>query len=73
MLQSFYDFACKKGNFAKNDKIWSEGKSFLSRVIKAQIAQQLFREEGLLRALNSKDKDLSRAMEELNRSQVRGK
>jgi carboxyl-terminal processing protease len=73
MLQSFYDFACKKGNFAKNDKIWSEGKRFLSRVIKAQIAQQLFREEGLLRALNSKDKDLSRAMEELNRSQVRGK
>jgi carboxyl-terminal processing protease len=67
MMQRFYDYACKKGNFPKNDKIWSEGKKYLSQSIKAQIGQQLFREEGLYRSLNKNDKDLIKAIEELNR------
>jgi carboxyl-terminal processing protease len=68
MLNDFYKYATTKGELSKNDPLWVLSKEQVALRIKAQIGQQLFRDEGFYRCLSKKDKDLKRALEELKRT-----
>lgn len=68
MLSDFYKYATTKGELSKNDPLWVLSKEQVALRIKAQIGQQLFRDEGFHRCLSKKDKDLKRALEELKRT-----
>jgi carboxyl-terminal processing protease len=68
MMEDFIEFALQKGKLEKNNKIIALSKPELSNYIKAQIAQQLFRSEGFYRCQSKKDKDILKALEELNRA-----
>jgi carboxyl-terminal processing protease len=67
LLEDFIEFAHQKGKLEKNNKILQLSKQELSNYIKAQIAQQLFRNEGYYRCISKKDKDILKALEELKR------
>jgi carboxyl-terminal processing protease len=68
MLDDFYNYATAKGRFEKDERLWAISKEEIALRIKAQIAQQQFRDEGYYRCLSQKDKDIIRAVEELKRS-----
>lgn len=68
MLDDFYNYATAKGSFEKDERLWAISKEEIALRIKAQIAQQQFRDEGYYRCLSQKDKDIIRAVEELKRN-----
>ena len=68
MVNDFYKYALSKGDLDENKAIWPLAKEELALRIKAQIGQQLFRDEGYYLCLSKKDRDVRKAMDELKRS-----
>ncbi len=66
-LQGFVNYANKTFNVKAEAKDFKRSKGFIVNNLKAEIARQLWAEEGYYRVTNTKDNELRRAMEQLRK------
>jgi len=63
LLDQFFDFALKHNNIAANLKDQQYSKKRISNLLKAEIARQLWVEQGFYKITNTSDQDVLRAIE----------
>ena len=66
-LQGFVNYATKSLNVKPDAAGFKRSKGFIMNNLKAEIARQLYSEEGYYRVANTKDIELKRAMEQLRK------
>ena len=66
VLKSFYAFANKYYKIYPYEKPNALSKSLLIKTIKAEIARQIWIEEGFYRVINSDDKEMNEALKEID-------
>ena len=67
ILQRFVAYAKNSYNVKENNIDFKRSKGYIINNLKAEIARQLYSEEGYYRVANTKDIELKRAMEQLRK------
>jgi carboxyl-terminal processing protease len=67
ILQRFLSYAKNSHNVKENNIDFKRSKGYIINNLKAEIARQLWSEEGYYRVANTKDTELKRAMEQLRK------
>lgn len=65
LIQQFVRFAAKEYKITKDDKGLAHSKELIARTLKAEIARQLWLEDGYFRITNKKDKEVHEALNQL--------
>ena len=67
ILQAFVSYANKTGGVSKNNKEFIRSKRVISTNLKAEIARQLYGEDGYYRVINTIDREVIKAHEEVRK------